>query len=585
MRLTIAVDFGTSRSGFAFAYASSAKDIHFFQDWQDAPIPYEKTRTQLLYQPNGDLEAWGWSADRRHAEICQELRAKLAVKGKPTLAERRAREESRTKEIPSLISGFKMMIKEGTRGTAGLYFIDHAQRPRLVVRTVADYLAEMRKVILASLGAGTSLLREDEIRWCLTIPAIWNDADKQLMREAAKLARITTSLDDPRLVFALEPEAAALACKEGQASAGSPLPLGTVFMIVDAGGGTVDLTTHIVDAEGLLEVVQGSGGACGSGYLDRRFQEKLRNVLGSKTYDRLERLEPAQFQELMTTWETFKCNMKAIGPVNLPIKRALEKFLTDEDPIFLNRLAEQQNGEDESIVLTAQEVEEIVNPVFDEIVDLVSKQHASITQQHKSCDYIFLVGGFARSKPLQERIAREFAERVKKVITPINPGRAVLEGAVLYGNDEALIASRCSRLTYGCAWTEEFVEGVDPPEKKHWNTERNRFECRDRFGALVHAGEAVSFNQCVKKQGFVTNKGQSSLVFQFYSTPHNSARWTSDPGMIKVGELAIELNPPAEDLDRGADIELYFGKTEIRAEARDRKTGASAKCTLKFERG
>ena len=70
---------------------------------------------------------------------------------------------------------------------------------------------------LAEIEAATGgYLQEDEIRWCLTIPAIWQDVDKQLMRRAAQQAGIIKDADRDaeRLILALEPECAALYCQE-----------------------------------------------------------------------------------------------------------------------------------------------------------------------------------------------------------------------------------------------------------------------------------------------------------------------------------------------------------------------------------
>jgi molecular chaperone DnaK (HSP70) len=45
---------------------------------------------------------------------------------------------------------------------------------------------------------------------CLTVPAMWSEASKQIMRSAALRAGLITSFSSPRLILILEPEAAAL---------------------------------------------------------------------------------------------------------------------------------------------------------------------------------------------------------------------------------------------------------------------------------------------------------------------------------------------------------------------------------------
>lgn len=72
------------------------------------------------------------------------------------------------------------------------------------------------------------------------MPAIWNEKAKALMRQAIVEAGIINE-DDPvhRLTLVSEPEAAALYCEKHSAS--WDMKQGNQFMVVDAGGGTVDL--------------------------------------------------------------------------------------------------------------------------------------------------------------------------------------------------------------------------------------------------------------------------------------------------------------------------------------------------------
>src|ERR1700721_1475451 len=81
--------------------------------------------------------------------------------------------------------------------------------PTRVRQLISSYLGEVRKVALAEIAAmGYS---ESELRWCITVPAIWDDQDKQAMRQAAYDAGFPEGED--RLLLSIEPEAAALYCQ------------------------------------------------------------------------------------------------------------------------------------------------------------------------------------------------------------------------------------------------------------------------------------------------------------------------------------------------------------------------------------
>lgn len=64
------------------------------------------------------------------------------------------------------------------------------------------------------------------------------------------------------------------------------LSVGDTFVVCDAGGGTVDLISYTIDqlhpVLQVKEAAPGSGGLCGSTYLNRRFQEFLESKLGSE---------------------------------------------------------------------------------------------------------------------------------------------------------------------------------------------------------------------------------------------------------------------------------------------------------------
>ncbi|KAL1268863.1 hypothetical protein QQF64_034226 [Cirrhinus molitorella] len=83
-----------------------------------------------------------------------------------------------------------------------------------------------------------------DVTWVLTVPAIWPAAAKQFMREAAVEAGLVTDSTPERLIFALEPEAASVFCKqlpsdgfiaEGQCQDTLEQQPGSQYMVVDCG--------------------------------------------------------------------------------------------------------------------------------------------------------------------------------------------------------------------------------------------------------------------------------------------------------------------------------------------------------------
>lgn len=105
---------------------------------------------------------------------------------------------------------------------------------------IADYLGALWRHILDTIhkARGSSVLEALTFHVVITVPAIWKDYARQDMKEAARKSGILDSrpAGPTTLAFAPEPEAAALAslCESGRS-----INAGDVFVICDAGGGTV----------------------------------------------------------------------------------------------------------------------------------------------------------------------------------------------------------------------------------------------------------------------------------------------------------------------------------------------------------
>ncbi len=124
------------------------------------------------------------------------------------------------------------------------------------------------------------------------------------MRRAAFEAGLIQDESSDRLALALEPEAACVACEaENEA-----LRKGHRFMMLDCGGGTVDITMHlVVEKEPQLrldEMCRPSGGPWGSTFVDAEFEAFVRDLVGPGDFGRLK--PSSQWVELMRVWEGVK---------------------------------------------------------------------------------------------------------------------------------------------------------------------------------------------------------------------------------------------------------------------------------------
>ena len=145
------------------------------------------------------------------------------------------------------------------------------------------------------------------------------------MRVAASQAGLIDTESSEQLELALEPEAACVACETESAN----LEQGDTFMILDAGGGTVDITMHTVRSPlpslKLDELCAPSGGPWGSTYVDAEFEQFIKDLIGPQAFAQLK--PSSQWVELMRTWEGVKlgCDPESSdGTKSININPALE---------------------------------------------------------------------------------------------------------------------------------------------------------------------------------------------------------------------------------------------------------------------
>jgi molecular chaperone DnaK (HSP70) len=233
-------------------------------------------------------------------------------------------------------------------------------------------------------------------------------------------------------------------------------------MIVDCGGGTVDLTTRqLLNNEQLGEITERSGDFCGSTFVDAEFIKYLQKKLGDRPMELLRDNHYGQMQYLVQQFcKSAKIPFTGDDPNFLyeldiqDIAPVLKQYVTDDN------VKEALDDDDWIIEINFNSMKSIFEPVVQKILRLIKAQ---LDNAKESCSAMFLVGGFSESKYLQKRIKQEFRHRVDRISVPIQPVAAIARGAVIYGlsiksnlnnlgiddNLKCVISSRVLKYTYG----------------------------------------------------------------------------------------------------------------------------------------
>lgn len=262
---------------------------------------------------------------------------------------------------------------------SGNTYIDPINLPPLPpgkseIDVAADYLFKLRQAMRAQLQKtlGEVFTREERnIRYYLTVPAIWNDAGKAATRAAAIQAGFLRDENDNRLTLVSEPEAAALFCaKTGLLN----LKVGDAILIVDCGGGTVDLIAYEVEEErpfSVMECTAGSGDSCGSTALNRNFSNILRAKIrkmklpdGSRTAGKV----------------YAKCIMDFENRIKADFRNNGQKWAVD---VGIEADFPDAGIEEGYMTFTNEEILQCFEPVVNRILELVRNQIIAIQAQNR----------------------------------------------------------------------------------------------------------------------------------------------------------------------------------------------------------
>ncbi|CAG8538053.1 11758_t:CDS:2 [Funneliformis caledonium] len=543
IRVIVGLDFGTTYSGFAYCHIHD-EIIHTNSKWPGVTGEF-KTNTVLQYDYKFiRVEQWG----------------------NPALYKR-----SNAKKEKEPVELFKLHLGNLQAKLRPKLSIDHK-------KAIKDYLYEIGKLIRKTIHQKWSEVElTKHVLWVLTVPAEFSEKDKCIMRECVCNAKLIRNKSSPNLHFTTEPEAAAIYCMENELR---DLNIGTSFMIVDCGGGTVDLTTReLVGIDQLGEVTERTGDFCGSTFVDNEFIQFLRKRLGHSAMDLLKEHNYGQYQNIVQTFcrrikipftgdepgSPYKLDIEDIAP-------ALKQFVDEE-------IKGNLKAREWLIKITFNDVKKMFDPIIDRIIRMIRHQ---LLNNRGVCSEIALVGGFSKSKYLQKRIKQEFVHEAVIVI-PNQPEAAIVRGAAMYGlslqkssntskmhKTKFAILNRILKYTYGIKIFPPWKNG-DPPERN----ENGRIGI---FKRLAEIGTEVVPEKEFSSSFIPVKSKQSDMKFEVYYTTKHNAKYCDDDQVKPLGSLHIDLPGIVKNRrEMKVTFGFFFGQMEITAFARNEVNGQNYK--------
>ncbi|CAG8506468.1 10113_t:CDS:10 [Paraglomus occultum] len=545
VRVVVGIDFGTTFSGFSYGHVDRPREVEVYNLWPHGSISKSigwKIPTVLAYTEDLKVAHIGNEVSIAEGPIdnCDEGRYYFVDRFKMSLF------NVEDADKPSLVGGIK---------------------PK---KAIKDYLIYMKNHIKAHIDRRwPDVDYPKQVYFVFTLPIGWKQEQKNFMLRRAIKAGLFDADCKENVAFIDEPEAAAIDCFPLMDKHG--LKSGEKFMIVDCGGGTVDLTTRKLLANKKIdEHTESSFNRWGGITVDNEFVKVLADKLGIER-EKMEELRKTYYGEFIGLIENRFGPIKSefLGKEELYTDQKVQitetyEFLKEEVKDTDTRKELEDKGW--ILVFTYADVHAMFEPSIKGILKSINKQ----LEAAGSCSAIFLVGGYSSSPHLIQRVKNKFKGQVEIIDRPSNPVTAVVRGSALYGlsidhdvNSDAygaskVIESRVLRYTYG---TDMEVRRADSNRKVL------------KFSRLARRGDSVKQDQKVRQIYCPSHPRQTKMSLSIYASKDYNPEYIESASVRKIQDWTIDLPDRYLGRNRPVELSLEFGNFETTITARSKVTG------------
>ena len=283
---------------------------------------------------------------------------------------------------------------------------------------------EISAKILAKLKKDAeSYLGEKVTKAVITVPAYFNDAERQATKNAGKIA----GLEVERIIN--EPTAAALAYGLDKQD-----KLQTI-LVYDLGGGTFDVSILEL-GDGVFEVKSTSGNnRLGGDDFDARVTDYLVSEFKKEQGIDLSK-DTMAMQRIKDAAEKAKKDLSSMTTTQISLPFIAQN---SEGPVHLD------------MTLTKAKFEDLCRDLFDSTLEPVRKALKDANMTAKDINKVILVGGSSRIPYIQELVKKELGQEPNKSVNPdeVVAMGAAIQGGVLTGEVDDIVLLDVTPLSLG----------------------------------------------------------------------------------------------------------------------------------------
>lgn len=303
--------------------------------------------------------------------------------------------------------------------------IDKNGYPRVVIEDKEYTPEELSAMILSKMKKiAEDYLQEDVTEAVITVPAYFNDAQREATKKAGEIA----GLNVRRIVA--EPTAAILASNIDMDKGGK-------YMVVDYGGSTLDFSIADI-SDGVVEILASNGDVyCGGSDLDKIVAQYIVDEFKLTEGFDLNN-DSMAMSRVMEAAEKSKMELSNMSStdINLPYITAIDgipKHLT--------------------LTLTKAKFEQLIDTEISKVIKLGKDAVKKANIKTNELDGILLVGGSTRIPKLQDELTKEFNRPLLKNVNvdEVVAMGAAVQGAIISGEKTDVLLLDVTPLNLGIA--------------------------------------------------------------------------------------------------------------------------------------
>ncbi|KLO12778.1 hypothetical protein SCHPADRAFT_940952 [Schizopora paradoxa] len=464
LELVIAIDIGTTFSGVSYAFLrpDEVPEIASVMEFSSQTFQQAKIPSVLGYDSNGSLLGVGPKASEEALE--------------------EAGKDGGWKRLRYI----KMHFRPGDSSIN--LEMDDLPSDKSAEDVMADLMSYLYKETLKYIeehhADGVNILNQvrDRIQFVFSHPNGWVGLPQQRYRKCAVIGGLLQSEDEAtrRIRFISEGEASALSCLASK-FAPSPIVPNYKFIVLDAGGGTLDVSAYrVLNASPLEleEIAIPDSRFAGSIFVNEKAREMFKDIFGN-----------SKFSDKETVNGTIQEFDSKIKPT---FDSATRKFSIKIPGVKTsNKKMNIVNG---CLKLGGEKIEECFRFSVDNAIESVTSVRDKVSDVDGDMP-VWLVGGFGASPWLFKQLKEKLGSKGFSVCKPdANQAKVVADGAIRFHIHNS-VTTRLSPSYYGISCATQYTPSCpDHEQRKHlvYNLRRGGQRIGPVFSCIAKKNEKLS---------------------------------------------------------------------------------------------